>query len=72
MVIENPKIFAKIKDFDGDDRIKEILKRSIEIEKEQEQISTSSEQLLGSYKRLLEQYIDDSDLIEYCEKNERK
>lgn len=70
MVIENPKIFAKIKDFDGDDRIKEILKRSIEIEKEQEQISTSSEQLLGSYKRLLEQYIDDSDLIEYCEKNE--
>jgi len=70
LVIENPKIFAKIKDFDGDDRIKEILKRSIEIEKEQEQISTSSEQLLGSYKRLLEQYIDDSDLIEYCEKNE--
>lgn len=70
MVIENPKIFAKIKDFDGDDRIKEILKRSIEIEKEQEQISTSSEQLTATYKRLLEQYIDDSDLIEYCEKNE--
>jgi len=70
LVIENPKIFAKIKDFDGDDRIKEILKRSIEIEKEQEQISTSSEQLTATYKRLLEQYIDDSDLIEYCEKNE--
>lgn len=70
MVVENPKIFAKIKDFDGDDRIKEILKRSIEIEKEQEQISTSSEQLTATYKRLLEQYIDDSDLIEYCEKNE--
>ena len=70
ILVENPKIFEKIKNFDGDDRIKEILKRSIEIEKEQEQISTSSEQLLGSYKRLLEQYIDDSDLIEYCEKNE--
>lgn len=70
MVVENPKIFAKIKGFDGDDRIKEILKRSIEIEKEQEQISTSSEQLTATYKRLLEQYIDNDDLIAYCEKNE--
>jgi len=70
ILVENPKIFAKIKGYDGDDRIKEILKRSIEIEKEQEQISTSSEQLTATYKRLLELYIDDDDLIAYCEKNE--
>jgi len=70
LVIENPKIFEKIKNFNGNKTIKEILKRSIEIEKEQEQISTSSKQLLESYKRILEQYIDDDDLIAYCEKNE--
>lgn len=66
MSIENPKIYKKIKDFKGNEKIKEILKRSLEIEKEQEQVAYSNNQIISAYSRLLEQYVDDEELMKFC------
>lgn len=70
MVYENPKIKKKIDEYDGDPRIKEILKKVYETEQSEKILSQSETTLLNGYERFIEQYIDDEDLIKICENND--
>jgi hypothetical protein len=70
MVYENPKIKSKIDNYDGDSRIKDILKKAYEKEQTEKILSQSEESLINGYSRLIEEYLDNDDLIKICEVND--